>query len=643
MAAVRRRWKATDLRTKLIVLFAVFAITPLTAFGVVAYWKTSELVVQQVEQVISENLTQLNHGLDYFIDDVEQLSMYIYTNSTIQSILAKDPLRSREERYRDRKVMEGLLASFLGLKSWDIDIYLLGDNGDAYFTGELLPRRYEQYDVNWGLFRKAKEADGDIVWDTHYWTNRIDDHGAVLSSGRRLKNTQTNEPIGFLVIDVNEPALATMYSKARLLPGSEIVLTDRAGYIISSAPSKHRVGTKLEGDYVERVLDGRRGSFQMPAKPAAASQGREGAGEPARLVIYDTSEVTGFKLINVVLLDALAHDRGAMRRLVLTALGVFVALSVGLAFFLSTSMTRPIDRLRATMREAEAGNLHAAFSVESQDEIGQLGAGFNRMLARLRQLIAQVYEKQDQLRQAELKAIQAQFNPHFLYNALDSINWMARIHRVDEISRTAVALGELLRFSIRNDVEMIPVRDEMRLIKSYLTVQHMRNRDKFETIVEVDPEIEGYYIPKLLLQPVVENAVIHGLERKASKGTLRVTGKKADGRLIFTVEDDGVGFSETNHSGAGQAEMYGAMPDSNDATPEHGAKEGGGNGTPARAGRGDTTGIGLANIRRRLELHFGSNHAFSIVSEPGKGTKVEIHIPMVTEAEASRVYAFPRR
>ncbi|MDF2645708.1 MAG: histidine kinase, partial [Paenibacillus sp.] len=275
----------TSLQKKLIILFLPLAIIPLSILGTFSYYKSSQVVQTQVSKTILESLSQVNYSLNYFVKDIEQLTMYIYSNREIQDVLSKDQGRTSAEKQQDEKRVNDILDSFLGFKNWNIAIYLLGENGDRYFTGNLLPNQYDNYNVNWGLFRKMRLAGGNIIWDTHYSMKKTEDFGIVLSSGRLLKKIETNKPLGFMVVDIMENALADKYNKAHLQPGGQMLLLDRNGYVISSTPSKHIVGTKLNEPYLDKVLTGNKGFFE-PANKGSAPV----------MVVYDTSEITGFKL-----------------------------------------------------------------------------------------------------------------------------------------------------------------------------------------------------------------------------------------------------------------------------------------------------------------------------------------------------------
>ncbi|MFB0843566.1 cache domain-containing sensor histidine kinase [Paenibacillus oleatilyticus] len=582
----------TSLQTKLLLAVLPLAIIPLAVLGTFSYNKSAQVVQQQVCQTILESLSQVNYSLDYFVKDIEQLTMYIYSSRDIQDVLSKPADRPLAEKHRDKQRVGEVLDTFLGFKNWDISIYLLGENGDRYFTGDLLPGAYDDYNASWGLFRKMRLAGGNVVWDTHYSMKKTDDFGIVLSSGRLLKRIDTNAPLGYLVVDMMENALADKYKKAHLQPGGQMLLLDRNGYIISSTPSKHKVGTKLEEPFVDRVLAGGKGFFEQA-----------GEGTPPVMVVYDTSEVTGFKLVNVLPVAALTRESSSIRNLTLLVIAVGAAVSCVLAYLLSVNITHPLRKLKSLMRTVETGNLDVAFPTKYKDEVGQLGRSFNAMVQRIKQLIDEVYKKQLMLQEAEIRAIQAQFNPHFLYNALDSINWMARIHKLDHISRTVVSLGELLRFSIRKGQALIPVREDMQQIRNFLTIQQMRYGDKLEVHIELEEEVERLYTLKLMLQPIVENAITHGLEMKRGPGRLWITGKVLGERVRFEVRDDGVGIPQEKLERIASGQFVSADE--------------------------RKTGIGLENVKKRLQLYFGDRYVLRLSSQPQQGTITTIEIPII--------------
>lgn len=587
------RLHAMGLKTKLMLLFLLIAVTPLAVLGIFSYQKASSEIQTKANEIILENLSQINHSLNYFVEDIEQLSMYLYSNKEIQDILSKPASRSAEEKYRDQQTVAAILNSFLGFKSWDIQLYVLGENGDRYFTGNFIPSSYLRYNPDWGLFRKARLAGGDVVWDTHYSLKKYEDYGAVLSSGRLLKQIETGQPLGYFVVDIMESAFADKYDKAYRYDGGEVYLLDDKGYIISSRHSKLEVGTRLEKPYLDAVLQEKKGFFRIEEN------------QTEHMVIYDSSDLYGFKMINVVPVTALTGESSKIRNFTTFIIISGVMLSYCAAYLLSDYITRPLRKLRRLMKQVEKGDLEVSFDSRYRDEVGHLGGSFNQMLERIKRLIHEVYEKQEKVQEAEMKAIQAQFTPHFLYNALDSINWMARIHKIETISKIAVSLGSLLRFSIRRGNTVIPIHEDIEQIRNYLTIQEIRYRDKITIQLELDETILDLCMPKLLIQPLVENAIIHGLETKPGQGHLLITGQRIGERVQFVVEDNGTGIAPDELHRIQQG-TYAPL-------------------------NGSSTGIGLHNLMRRLQLHFGYAYSLRIDSVPDKGTRVCLSIPVISD------------
>jgi two-component system sensor histidine kinase YesM len=250
------------------------------------------------------------------------------------------------------------------------------------------------------------------------------------------------------------------------------------------------------------------------------------------------------------------------------------------------------------------GDLDTRLAVESEDEVGQLAHSFNTMLDEIRRLVDDVLRAQIHEREAELKALQNQINPHFLYNTLESINMLALSHGDRDISRMVTSLGRLLRLSISSSDVLIALRDELDYVNNYLTVQRMRYGERITMIVDIDDSLLDHTLPKLALQPVVENALYHGLEPHRGPGCVTIRGRRLDQDILeLAVEDNGVGMDALT-----LAEVQRSLQTD-----------------VQRGGRS----IGLANVHERLKLYCGPEYGLSVTSEPGKGTLVSFRIPPV--------------
>lgn len=286
---------------------------------------------------------------------------------------------------------------------------------------------------------------------------------------------------------------------------------------------------------------------------------------------------------------------------ILIAILIFI---VGvLTVFLVSTILRPINGLyRATGQIAE-GNFTARASVTSEDEIAVLAEGFNEMAGNMQNLIGKIKEDEQKMRKADLRLLQEQINPHFLYNTLDNIVWLIESDEPDEAVDMVVTLSDFFRLVLSKGREFITIREEELHIRSYLQIQEKRYHDILEYDIQIDKVLYEYQILKLTLQPIVENALYHGIKYKRAKGYIHVHGEKNDDRIELTVRDNGVGMDE-----AELAELQKTLQS---------------------PGQEKEKGFGLANVNERIRMYFGSEYGLTVWSEKDKGTIVTVVIPAI--------------
>jgi two-component system sensor histidine kinase YesM len=273
------------------------------------------------------------------------------------------------------------------------------------------------------------------------------------------------------------------------------------------------------------------------------------------------------------------------------------------AFFFTRSILQPIGRLRKLMKRAEAGDLSVYFASSNMDEIGQLGRGFNNMIIEIRKLIDLVYEEQKSKREAELRILQAQIKPHFLYNTLDTIQWMAQERKADDIVVMIMALTNLFRIGLNRGKESISVSEEIEHIQSYLFIQKARYESKLNYEINVEPTVKQEIVIKLTLQPLVENAIYHGIKARRGEGYIKIDVRKMDEKLCLSVTDNGAGIPQDQLSKL-QAVLAGELVD------------------------GELPGFGLFNVHERIRLVYGEMYGIRLYSTMGVGTKVEVWYPL---------------
>jgi two-component system sensor histidine kinase YesM len=286
-----------------------------------------------------------------------------------------------------------------------------------------------------------------------------------------------------------------------------------------------------------------------------------------------------------------------------------VSFSVLAAWSLSRSIYTPIKKLHDVTTTITKNDLQALLSSDNVDEITELGMSFNIMIGKIKELLDSKIKEQENLKKAELRALQAQINPHFLYNTLDTIIWMAESKKTDQVVTIVSALSNFFRISLSKGMDWITIGEEVERIRSYLIIQKMRYRDILDFKIEVDENAADNTILKLILQPLVENALYHGIKNKREGGTISVRARRKDeNEVLLEVEDNGIGFTPGK-----LAHVYAELAnDSGDINME--------------------SGYGIGNVNNRIRLYYGKQYGLSIQSEYAVGTRVTLVIPAKIES-----------
>ena len=330
-------------------------------------------------------------------------------------------------------------------------------------------------------------------------------------------------------------------------------------------------------------------------------------------VIYTVKTTDGgvWRIVGVSLTDELAEERKAQIIISLSVsfiCCVFIVLIVLMVY--SKIVNTPVKLLIRAMKwfENDTDNFSFSGGNESVSELRTLSNSFEHMSVRIKDLMEKVRREETELRKTELKALQAQINPHFLYNTLDSIQWMCEQGKNEDASKMVSALARLFRISISRGRELIPIKDEIKHVRNYLIIQSFRYREQFTYEFETDADLEEYLCNKITLQPLVENAIYHGIDRLVDEGEIKITVKQAEddeNDILMTVADNGVGMTQEQC-----AKIL--------------CKE-----------RSDSSGIGVKNVNDRLKIYFGSKYGLSIKSELDVGTEITVRIPKITKEDAN--------
>ena len=411
----------------------------------------------------------------------------------------------------------------------------------------------------------------------------------ALFIGRYVHSMEYASKPGLLLIKMNDSFLETILGKDRSMTDEvQIGILDKKGNLCADWCPK---GTKISDAVKQEV-------YKISAQETSGilAKSRRVSGGVCSIYKESSSEMTVFTVV-----PSSVMTQGTMRVLtVLIGIYLFVAVvAVVLSIYFSKRFTSPIREISEEMTQFDGNDFSRLIELNTNTELDQIGHSYNKMLKNIENLLAEIKEQEGVLRRTELNMLLAQINPHFLYNTLDSIIWMAEGKKNEEVVLMTASLARLLRQSISNEDEVVPIANEVEYARGYLTIQKMRYKDKLEFQIEVDSSI--LYIPliKLVLQPIIENAIYHGLKYKESKGLLIVKGFMKDGNAVLQVIDDGVGMDEET-----LAHIY----------DKHKVNY-------------HSNGVGVYNVQKRLKLYYGEDYGITYTSELGKGTTATITIP----------------
>lgn len=554
----------------------------------ISYRLSESAVRETAESYTSELINQVNANIQTYITGMKDISLATMNNPNVREYLASaDELQPAELAMLKTKISEYFHSIRVSRKDIaSINIFgaggtFISDRADAELNPYIVLSEQPWY-------RQAKENKGQtVISSSHVQPVIKGEYRWVVSLSRELSGVNSSNGLGILLIDLNFKVINDMLSKLDLGNRGYVFVIDRQGRIVYH-PQQQLLYSNLKTERLEQVLQDKQGGFVV--KEGGASR------------IYSIKDTDfGWKIVGVFYENELVDNKKQMQ--LSFAIAGLLCLGVGVLFsvVISRNLTRPIKKLQEKMMEVEKGNFDIRVPVGHSREISGLARSFNVMVLKVKELMDQIVIEQEIKRKSELNALQAQINPHFLYNTLDSIIWMAESKKHDEVILMTSALARLFRASLSKGREMIPIATEVEHITNYLKIQQMRYQDKIRFTLDMDRELYPYLTLKVLLQPLVENAIYHGIKNKEGPGTITITGSLQDDRIRFQVMDDGIGMDRS------KVETL----------------------LISTGSQHSRNSVGIANVHQRIQLYFGAEYGLSYTSEPGAGTIVTLLIPAI--------------
>jgi two-component system sensor histidine kinase YesM len=579
------RIKLNSIQSNIVAAFAIVILLTAVVMSLSSYQLSSIAARKTAQEYTAQLIKQLNANIQTYITNMENISLLVMNNRNVRDYLSSPTLSGNSEEITE--FLQSISVSRKDISS--INLFTAADQWISNQKNAILNPHILVSELSW--YQRALEANGDVVISSSHVQPLIqDEYRWVVSLSREIRMSGKEDTLGVLLVDMNFSVLNEMFDQIDLGKRGYVFIIDSRGNIVYH-PQQQLIYSKLKEERINEVLNSTSGNFVTDE------------GEQSRMyTIQDTG--FGWKIVGVSYLNELVSNKGEMQASFFLLGIVSLILALGVSIYLSRKLTHPIHNLQAHMKKVERGNFDIQVPVENTKEIGQLARTFNLMVMQIKELMSQVVKEQEFKRKSELDALQAQINPHFLYNTLDSIIWMAEAKKTDEVVLMTSSLARLFRSSISKGKELVSIRTEVEHISNYLTIQQMRYKNKLDFHIDVEPRLMHYQTLKIILQPLVENAIYHGIKNKVGTGLITIEGREEAGEILFHVKDNGVGMDESILNTIFNRKI------------------------PA-----EEKGMGVTNVHERIQLFFGKTFGISYESEPDVGTTVTVRIPSIMPGE----------
>lgn len=552
------------LRYKLAIFYSLFCFLPVMLLFWLSFLQMRSIIDDKGKMNLQSYLQQSVSSMDRTLDGYNSLSDYIAFDRTLAEVFSMEYGTPYEQYEQLTQKVDPILrtASYFHGGMQQITIYT--DNGMVKHDTTVAPVS-EIEETDW--YQKTLEHPG-LNWFANYQEE-------TLFSARKLAFSGAREGVNILYMDVDYQKLFTPYAET-LISECGLYITDQDGKLV----------------FEESRFSGKNQNYDLTYSEFLEQRDR---GSTDYIILCEQSNTTGW---TVWLYQPVGLAGEAMRPIgVMAGVTILICIFAAvLAYFITSGMVSSrIERLTHFMQEVQEGSMDMQMESDDRDEIGMLYRGFGSMMKRIRTLINEVYLSKITQKEAELKALQAQINPHFLYNTLSLINWKALAAGEEDISRMTLALSTFYRTALNHGRNVLQVETELSNTRAYLEIQSMLHDGDFDYEIEAQTEILQCESLNLILQPLVENAIHHGIEEKTDgRGKITVRGWKEDNCVWFMVEDNGVGMEQE------VADKILTM---------------------------ESKGYGVRNVDERIRLCYGEKYAMKVESVVGKGTKMTIHFP----------------
>lgn len=563
-------YKNLSIRTKLFINYSIFLIffTSIMSYLVYSLF-FSKLQENKIDYTL-EISNKIKYSLEFLLNSIDNTATLLSNDEGVRAQLCTYD--------GDHEYINTLLKNTVAVQKYIEGIYIVGSNGKVYTS-------------DWAIDDEMVKEKYDYLLEERLFTNsysrdyHISSKMKVLTYVRKIFDYRDEKNYGFIIVDINYDYLRELIATVTVANPQKFLIVNGVGETLFTMPLNVILDDVLL-EYPDLLKNDEikiNGYFFKTRS----------------IIVSNKVKYTDWTLIGIHSTDKILNDSKNVLILMFKVTAIFLVFSLILAYVLSYAITKPIAELVKIMHLVEEGNLSVPVQVKSKDELGELTLTFNNMLVKLKYFINKTIEVEKQKSNMEFKILQAQINPHFLYNTLDSIRWLSTFHNIKTINTMVTSIINLLKYNFSRKGEVVGLDEEIDNVKTYLHIQKYRYGDMFDVIYNVPSDLLTYNTIKFILQPIVENSIFHGLENLDSQGLITITAQIDGDHLYLVIKDNGVGMTESqlDHLRMGKS--------SNKKYNE----------------------IGIKNIDDRIKFYCGSDYGLTISSIRDEGTTVTIKLP----------------
>ena len=580
-----KRFRDFSIRTKLIIGFLAILLPLVLILSIVFYSYSAKIVLKQSLEQTREIVEQFSISLDNYMGLMRNKMEILADSPTIQEELNthqdKEDIKNDSFYSRNKRIRRIMLQIYSSVTMNDVEIY--GINETNHYLS-LWSKKYEIPDKDI-LFENANLSKGRSVL-----VNNINDADTIQMI-KMVKDLQTYKPIGYIRFGLKRNYIEKMAKNINFGSDGSVVIFDENL-------------NKISGIAHDSVL-----SKLLKEKPSIGNFSySEGKNEYTAVHIH--SDSTGWTTVGVIPLRYINKDLAGIQYLTVIIIVLTIIIGVTVSVIIAQSLILPLENTVNALEKFSRGDFAVRLKENRCDEIGKLNRIFNKAIKEINELMQKVTQSEILNKEMEFKTLQSQMNPHFLYNTLDTINWLAFKEKQTEICNLVAAISSLIRASISNKKSIITIEQELDYVKNYIYIQHIRYKDRFDIIYDIDESLLKQAVPKLIIQPIVENAIIHGIENSKNKNLLYISVKRENECIVIIVKDTGIGMTDEKVSEL----LKEPLNTEGDEQKAH-------------------TNLGLYAVHKRIQLMYGDLYGLTVQSQAGEGTTVTLHIPFTKKQE----------